>query len=176
MDNNTVHVSSPVPASVLLENERPTKRIRLNDGHDDRSPSNTSAEDLIAVSRSPSAATRKALTEGPREDGALTPGHESEDGPLMDAQRRHEETDQQSETGSYSDDHDHDDDQNGEMKAALATPPPPADDIRVQYQPRLLLRGHKAGVSCVRFSPDGKSLASCCQSVMRLSFPLRTKA
>lgn len=31
----------------------------------------------------------------------------------------------------------------------------------LHYKPRLILRGHKKGVSAVKFSPDGKKVASC---------------
>lgn len=33
----------------------------------------------------------------------------------------------------------------------------------LRYKPKLILRGHKRGVSCVKFSPDGKWIASCCK-------------
>lgn len=39
---------------------------------------------------------------------------------------------------------------------------------QVHYRPKLILRGHKRGVSCVKFSPDGKWIASCCRSSQRL--------
>jgi COMPASS component SWD3 len=42
------------------------------------------------------------------------------------------------------------------------TPPPPKK-IVVGYKPTLVLRGHQKGVSQVKFSPDGKWIASCCK-------------
>ena len=33
---------------------------------------------------------------------------------------------------------------------------------QLNYVPRLTLRGHKRGVAAVKFSPDGKWIASCC--------------
>ena len=33
---------------------------------------------------------------------------------------------------------------------------------RLNYVPHMTLRGHKRGVTAVRFSPDAKYLASCC--------------
>lgn len=33
---------------------------------------------------------------------------------------------------------------------------------RLNYVPYMTLRGHKRGVAAVKFSPDGKWIASCC--------------
>ena len=35
---------------------------------------------------------------------------------------------------------------------------------RLHYVPYMTLRGHKRGVSAVKFSPDGKWIASCCKA------------
>jgi COMPASS component SWD3 len=35
---------------------------------------------------------------------------------------------------------------------------------RLNYVPYMTLRGHKRGVSSVKFSPDGKWIASCCKN------------
>lgn len=34
---------------------------------------------------------------------------------------------------------------------------------RLNYVPYMTLRGHKRGISAVKFSPDGKWIASCCK-------------
>lgn len=39
--------------------------------------------------------------------------------------------------------------------------PPPAKPTELHYQPAMILHGHKKGVSQVKFSPDGKWVASC---------------
>jgi WD40 repeat protein len=44
------------------------------------------------------------------------------------------------------------------------------DDSRplgVHYKPYMTLRGHKRGVAAVRFSPNGKWIASCCEEFDR---------
>ncbi|KAF2267384.1 WD40 repeat-like protein [Lojkania enalia] len=40
------------------------------------------------------------------------------------------------------------------------TPPPPKPSS-LNYKPALILRGHKKGISAVKFSPDGRWIASC---------------
>ena len=39
----------------------------------------------------------------------------------------------------------------------------------LNYVPCLTLRGHKRGVAAVKFSPDGKWIASCCKMRMKKS-------
>lgn len=39
--------------------------------------------------------------------------------------------------------------------------PPPPKPTELRYKPTLILRGHKKGVSSVKFSPDGRWIASC---------------
>lgn len=34
---------------------------------------------------------------------------------------------------------------------------------RLNFKPKLILRGHKRGVCAVKFSPDGQWIASCCE-------------
>lgn len=49
---------------------------------------------------------------------------------------------------------------NGVATAKSQSPP---RDRQLGYKPKLILRGHKKGVAQVRFSPDGKWIASCCK-------------
>lgn len=44
----------------------------------------------------------------------------------------------------------------------MATPPiePPS---YLPYRQKMVLKGHRRGVAAVRFSPDGRSIASCCE-------------
>ena len=44
----------------------------------------------------------------------------------------------------------------------IATPPI-QEPAFVRYQQKMVLRGHKRGVAAVRVSPDGRSIASCCE-------------
>lgn len=43
-----------------------------------------------------------------------------------------------------------------------ATPPERKASF-VRYRQKMVLRGHRRGVAAVRFSPDGRLIASCCQ-------------
>lgn len=36
----------------------------------------------------------------------------------------------------------------------------------VRYRQKMVLKGHRRGVAAVRFSPDGRSIASCCQCAL----------
>ena len=38
------------------------------------------------------------------------------------------------------------------------------------YRQKMVLRGHKRGVATVRFSPNGRLIASCCRSTSKLSY------
>lgn len=60
-----------------------------------------------------------------------------------------------------------------EMPSGLQTPANEESDQEVkrrkierptglQYRPHMTMRGHKRGVAAVKFSPDGKWIASCC--------------
>lgn len=42
------------------------------------------------------------------------------------------------------------------------------------YRPTLILRSHRRGVAAVRFSPDGRKIASCCMSSLLYLEPVRT--
>jgi len=56
------------------------------------------------------------------------------------------------------------------ISTPVATPKPHQERGEATYVPytqRMLLRGHKKGVAAVRFSPDGKLIASCCGSSFR---------
>jgi len=43
------------------------------------------------------------------------------------------------------------------------------DASPVNYKPSLILRGHRRAIAAVKFSPDGKWIASCCKFISLLS-------
>lgn len=42
---------------------------------------------------------------------------------------------------------------------------------RLNYVPHMTLKGHKRGVAQVKFSPDGKWVASCCKNGHYVEYP-----
>ena len=59
-----------------------------------------------------------------------------------------------------------DDDRDGSATPVprVRTPVPEKQEaVFVPYRLRAVLRGHKRGVAAVRFSPDGRMIASCCE-------------
>ena len=52
-----------------------------------------------------------------------------------------------------------------EVGARAETASPKRRRRKLRYRPTMILRGHKKGVTCVKFSPDGKWIASCCGSI-----------
>ncbi|KAK5012145.1 WD domain protein, partial [Cryomyces antarcticus] len=49
----------------------------------------------------------------------------------------------------------------GAPSHAVPAPLPSTKPSALYYEPKLILRGHKRGVSAVKFSPDGRWIASC---------------
>ena len=48
-------------------------------------------------------------------------------------------------------------------RAGSPIPMKPIEAVFIQYKEKAVLRGHKRGVAAVRFSPNGKMIASCCE-------------
>jgi len=62
---------------------------------------------------------------------------------------------------SHSRDSSRDSRRSSHSTPSAETPPKPRQSLRLDYKPRLVLEGHTKGVSQVKFSPDGKWIASC---------------
>lgn len=50
------------------------------------------------------------------------------------------------------------------VQDGASTPQPPTRPLSLHYTPHMTLRGHKRGVAAVKFSPNGKYIASCCKT------------
>ncbi len=53
--------------------------------------------------------------------------------------------------------------------------PAPQKPTELHYKPKLILKGHKKGVSAVKYSPDGRRIASCCRYMRSLTLSVRSK-
>ena len=52
-----------------------------------------------------------------------------------------------------------------ELEIARLITPPRRRPAYVRYKQKMVLKGHRRGVAAVRFSPDGRMIASCCKSL-----------
>jgi COMPASS component SWD3 len=60
--------------------------------------------------------------------------------------------------------------EDGELsKGRFSTPSKPSSNDN--YEPSMILKGHRKGVSMVKFSPDGNMIASCCMFKRLLNGP-----
>ena len=142
------------------EEQRPSKRLRLED--DDTSSRDDDHEQMQGYHSTAKGSRRQSNSASPDpklDDASEAPPRDAEHLDGNDSRRSEEERDK-SVAASLKEG------TPTEEKAEDANPKPAAriGQARVQYKQRLILRGHRKGVACVRFSPDGNWIASCCQS------------
>ncbi|RFU31308.1 hypothetical protein B7463_g5038, partial [Scytalidium lignicola] len=131
--------STPVPAI-----ERPHKRRRVYDDSEQSTPRYSSPDEVeeLRSGRNSTPPRRSTSTE------VRTPSRDKLDRSYLDRSR----------SPSSSPD-------TPRSSASLHTPEaassPTYKPLKVRYKQKLILRGHRKGVSQVRFSPDGRWIASC---------------
>ncbi|KAI9788157.1 MAG: WD domain protein [Peltula sp. TS41687] len=147
--------------------ERPIKRMRLENNEEDdtikeeHSPVYQSGNEGEGAGqsepRSPAAVDDAAtMPRSPSELDTQTPGHR------YDSAEEDEEDRARHKHHANGDNRQASDEQSIRASPTTTTPPPANNklEIKIQYRQRLILRGHKQGVSAVKYSPDGRWIAS----------------
>lgn len=57
----------------------------------------------------------------------------------------------------------HDSDYTNQASSPVTSPALQTFASQIRYRPSMILRGHKRAVAAVKFSPDGRWIASCCE-------------
>ena len=57
------------------------------------------------------------------------------------------------------------------LHTARARSPPEKKKVYNQYRQKSVLKGHRKGVAAVKFSPDGRCIASCCKQHLSEMIP-----
>ena len=59
-----------------------------------------------------------------------------------------------------------------EMITPRVVTPPVEQPSYLRYKQKMVLKGHRRGVAAVRISPDGRSIASCCECTFFAQLPM----
>ena len=154
-----------------LERSRSPKRRRVNGNGD--TPRYSSPDELAASSdheASYSYPYHSRNTSNPKRDsGEQLPRRSYDDSDLEDSPDELDHTVHtfyRGESGARSSRHSREKSPLNERD--LETPrlftPPRRKPAYARYKQKLVLKGHRRGVAAVRFSPDGRMIASCCKS------------
>lgn len=154
------------------ETERPAKRMRLDNDDvnikEEDSPlyqSGNEEEAGPSEYQSPPIDENTIVRHSPSELDTQTPGNRYDSEGL---ESRHHNNDRQASEASGPGEPRRD----PTIEHSPTAPPTPRQEIKIQYRPKLILRGHKAGVSAVKFSPDGRWIASSCLLSLSLLSPI----
>lgn len=172
MDEGAGAISSP-QAPFEPDVERPPKRLRLDHGQQHaQSPSylSTNGDNGASGYTSPAPkslsgrvsvdASADSEVEGQHHQGPTPISHETDEEYRSDeAPTYHDEA---ARAGAGESPNPLDAGRKRGDSADQTSVEPPKAQTHVRYQQRYILRGHKKGVSAVKFSPDGKWIGSCC--------------
>lgn len=151
-----------------LDHSRSPQRRRVNGGDDGDTPRYSSPDEL-AASSDREVPYPQRNTSNPKRDSSE-----------QNCRRRYEDSDSEGSPDeldhtvhtfyrgdgwSRSQRQSRDDSATAESSIQTPVPstPPRRKPAYVPYKQKMVLRGHRRGVAAVRFSPDGRSIASCCE-------------